>query len=147
MKAQLQAIEIFIVIAGITLMVGIMISIYASSVSSISSLGERRAKERSITEFCVYFPAETVGNTDKTLGELLAVYNMSGNEIFVIDGKYELNLTSYVEKVLNNSFGNRWMFQFGYMNIGRRAPASSYGCKIYIPSIDGKIRYAILKVW
>ena len=148
MKGQLQSIEMYMLIVGISLLIGIMFSMYSTSVSQLSGFSKKRMLERSLSSYCKSFPMGSIKNTTKTLGELMVIYNSTGNDAFVLDGKYFVNLTSRINSTLSMRFGRRWSFEFGAMKLGYDAPAGHAGCRIYAPSIKKKSAiYAVLKVW
>ena len=136
------------VVVGITLLIGIMYIMYSSSTSRLARITSRQAEERALFDYCVSFPRTEVEATNKHIGELLSLYNSTGNEIYIFEGKYVLNITSKLETIFTDSFGRNWWFKFGAMEIGNKPPNYALGCKIFVPSIDsGKSIYAVLKVW
>ncbi len=147
-KGQLQTIEMYMVIVGISLLVGIMLSLYSSSASSLSRAAEKRIRQVSLSDFCLSMAEERIPGIDKKLGELLSIYNLTGNGIFVFEDRYVVNLTAKLESTMSSAFGDRWNFTFGALSLGHPHPAAAAGCRIYVPSIgDRGYTYAVLRTW
>lgn len=148
MKGQLQTIELYMLLLTVSFLIGVMYAMYSSSTGQIRKLGERRLMESAISQYCISFPSSQIGSSGKTVGEMMSIYNATGKEVFVFEGKYVINITQFIYQKLSADFGSRWHLSFGSMDMGSPAPPSSMGCRIYIPRIAGKEPlYAVLKVW
>ena len=148
MNGQMHTIELYMLVVGISLMIGLMFSAYSRSASELRVAGERRMSEISVREFCMNFPKERIRAIDKKIGELMAIYNLTGDDILVFENRYIINLTDKINTTLESFFGKSWSFDFGAMNLGYPAPSRHLGCRIYVPSLRNRgYTYAILKVW
>ena len=148
MNGQLQTIELYMIIVGVSLMIGLMFSAYSSSVSGLRQAGEKRVEEINLMDFCSSFADETIPEVNKKLGELLSIYNLTGKDVFVFRDKYSLNLTKKINNTLEMTFGKRWQFVFGRMRLGYDPKGKTLGCRIYVPSLKNRgYTYAVLRVW